>query len=357
VSEQTLTPTGANAPADPALAARTAPGGPTTSDPRMGRGGGPVRRALRLRSARISLGILAVVVFFGIAGGALAPHDPLAQDTTNILAGPSGAHWLGTDYLGRDVLSRLMDATGRSVVGALEAIAVAFVLGVPAGLASVFFGRFFDWVASRIVDAVMTLPYIVFAISVTGIIGNGMEQAMVAIGIILAPLLFRVTRAAALTLTRAQYVEVAELLGASRWWIVRRHIWSKVLPTVAVTTAHLAAAVLLSVSSLTFLGIGVKPPAPTWGGMLSSDLGFLSQQPWAPLIPALAIALCAGALNAIADAIRDTTGAAAVPTPGRRRFARRVTRVGSAEPAAAVGAGVGAAPAVTVPAQEEGSHA
>ena len=143
----------------------------------------------------------------------------------------------------------------------------------------------------------------------------------------------------------------------SRWWIVRRHIWSKVLPTVAVTTAHLAAAVLLSVSSLTFLGIGVKPPAPTWGGMLSSDLGFLSQQPWAPLIPALAIALCAGALNAIADAIRDTTGAAAVPTPGRRRFARRVTRIGSAEPAAAVGAGVGAAPAVTVPAQEEGSHA
>ncbi|MCM3882584.1 ABC transporter permease [Frankia sp. R82] len=315
--------------------------------------GGQLRQALRLRSARISLGILAVVIFLGFAGGLLAPHDPLAQDTAHTLSGPSGEHWLGTDYLGRDVLSRLMDATGRSIVGALEAVAVAFVIGVPAGLASVFFGRFFDWVSQRIVDSVMTMPYIIFAVSVTGVLGNGLAQAMLAIGIFLAPLLFRVTLAAALSLTRAQYVEVAELLGASRWWIIRRHVWSKVLPTIAVTTAQLAAAVLLVVSSLTFLGIGVKPPAPTWGGMLSSDLGFLSQQPWAPILPAVAIAFTAGALNAIADAIRDTTGLESVPT-ARGLFRRRPAY--AAGPATEPDGATRAQP-VAIPAQEESSHA
>ncbi|KJE23081.1 ABC-type dipeptide/oligopeptide/nickel transport system, permease component [Frankia torreyi] len=310
---------------------------------------GPLRRALRLRSTKIALVILAVVAFFGFAGGALAPHDPLAQDTGHILAGPSGAHWLGTDYLGRDVLSRLMDATGRSVVGAVEAVAVAFLLGVPAGLGSVYFGRLFEWVAQRITDAVMTLPYIVFAIAVTGVIGNGQEQAMLAVGVFLAPLFFRVTRAAALTLTRAQYVEIAELLGASRWWIIRHHVWSKVFPTVAVTTAQMSAIVLLSVSSLTFLGIGVKPPAPTWGGMLSSDLGFLAQQPWAPLFPALAIMLSAGMLNAIADAIRDTTGVATIPL-GRSRLRRPAVTIPAQEKTIPV-------QEKTIPAQEKRSHA
>ncbi|CAO5251990.1 ABC-type dipeptide/oligopeptide/nickel transport system, permease component [Frankia sp. AgKG'84/4] len=308
---------------------------------------GTMRRAVRLRSTKIALLALGLVAVFAVAGGALAPHDPLAQDTAHVLAGPSGAHWLGTDYLGRDVLSRLLDATGRSVVGAAEAVAIAFLLGVPAGLGSVFFGRFFDWAVQRVGDAVMTLPYLVFAVSVTGVLGNGLPQAMLAIGVFLAPLFLRVTRAAALSLTRAQYVEVAELLGASRWWIIRNHVWSKVLPTVAVTTAQLASAVLLVASSLTFLGIGVKPPAPTWGGMLSSDLGFLAQQPWAPAIPALAIAVTAGALNAIADAIRDTTGVTATPA-GRGLFGRR-------PPTEAPSTNTGAAATtadVVIPAQE-----
>lgn len=317
---------------------------------------GPLRRAVRLRSTKIALVILGVVVVLGFVGGALAPSDPLAQDTSNLLAGPSGAHWLGTDYLGRDVLSRLMDATGRSVVGAVEAVAVAFLLGVPTGLGSVVFGRVFEWVAQRLVDAVMTLPYIIFAIAVTGIIGNGRDQAMLAIGVLLAPLFFRVTRAAALGFTRAQYVEVAELLGASRGWIIRTHIWSKVLPTVAVTTAQLSAAALLAVSSLSFLGIGVKPPAPTWGGMLSSDLGFLAQQPWAPALPALAIMLTAGSLNAIADAIRDTTGIAVDPI-GRGAPRPEAAPAGPGAPAVAGAAAVPGVPGAAIPEQEERIHA
>lgn len=276
-----------------------------TRDERRGRRPGTLRRASRLISARVALGIILLVVVLAVFGGDLAPHDPLAQDPSAVLQGPSGAHWLGTDYLGRDVLSRLMAGTGRSVVGALEAVGLGLVLGVLPGLASLWLGRVFEWVSQRVVDAVMTLPYVVFAVAVTGFFGNSLTAAMLAVGVLIAPLYFRVTRAAALGLTRTQYVEAAELFGASRRRILRTHLWSKILPTVAVTTAQALASALLIVSSLAFLGLGVEPPLPTWGELLSSDLDYLAQQPWAPLFPGLLIMLVAGSLNALADAVRD----------------------------------------------------
>ncbi|MEV0597810.1 ABC transporter permease [Streptomyces sp. NPDC050315] len=265
-----------------------------------------LRRAARPRSARIALAVLTVIVVLAVAGGALAPHDPLAQNPTDMLSGPSAAHLLGTDYLGRDVLSRLVAGTGLSVAGALEAVAAAMLLGVLPGLASVWLGRTVEWSLQRVADTLMIMPFTVFAIAVVAALGNGMHQAMLALGVLYAPLYFRITRAAALGLKQAQYVEAAELMGASRWWILRTHVWGKILPTVAVTTAQAVGQALLVVSSLTFLGLGVQPPAPTWGGMLASDLGYLAQQPWAPLIPGLAIMLTVGALNLLADAIRDS---------------------------------------------------
>ncbi|GAA4988103.1 ABC transporter permease [Kitasatospora paranensis] len=281
-----------------------------------------VRGAVRLPVARAALAVLAVVTLLAVLGGALAPLDPLAQDAAHILQGPSGAHLLGTDYLGRDVLSRLLAGTGPSVVAAVEAVGAAMVLGVLPGILSVRLAPVPTWVSLRAVDALMTLPFTLFAIAAVGVLGNGLHQAMLALGVLLAPLFFRVTRAAALGLDRAQYVEAAELMGAGRGWILRVHVWRKVLPTVAVTTAHALATSLLTVASLTFLGIGVQPPAPTWGGMLASDLGFLAQQPWAPALPAVLIMLTVGALNLLADALRDTdpndtgTGPAAADADG-----------------------------------------
>lgn len=272
-----------------------------------------LRRALRLRSARWALVVLAFTAFVAVFGGWLAPQDPLQQNPGEILQGPSfgspaTAHWLGTDYLGRDVLSRLLEGSGRSVFMAVEAVAVGMLLGIPAGLASVTLGRIFTWVSLRFVDALMTLPFMVFVVAVTGIVGNGPAQAMATLGVLLTPIFYRITRAAALGLSAAQYVEVAELFGASRFWLLRVHIWSKVLPTVAVTAANALGAALLAVSSFSFLGIGVQPPLATWGGMLASDLGFLYQKPWAPLIPSVAIIATVAACNALADAVRDTTG-------------------------------------------------
>jgi peptide/nickel transport system permease protein len=273
------------------------------------------RNTWRVPIARAALAVLLLVAVLAVFGGQLAPHDPLAQDTAHILRGPSGAHLLGTDYLGRDVLSRLLSGTALSAAGALEAVGAGLVLGIIPGLASIWLGRAFEWTALRAVDSLMSLPVTLFVIAAVGVLGNGLHQAMLALGVLLAPLFFRVSRAAALGLRQVPYVEASELMGASRSWVLRRHIWSKVLPTVAVTTAQALAMALLLVASLTFLGLGVQPPAPTWGGMLASDLGFLSQQPWAPLAPGVLIMVTVGALHLLADAIRDGSDQVAPPVP------------------------------------------
>jgi peptide/nickel transport system permease protein len=268
---------------------------------------------LRLPSAKIAVVILAAVIFLAVFGSALAPQNPLTIDASALYQGPSLHHLLGTDYLGRDVLSRLMAGARLSVLTAFEAVGIGLVLGAPLGIATVFLGRWFDFAANRVVDSLMTLPYIFFAVAVTAAIGNGLVQAMFAIGILLAPLFFRVTRAATLEFSRAQYVEAAELLGGSKLHVIRVHVVRKVLPTMAVATASMTASALLAVSFLTFLGIGVQPPAPTWGGVLSSDLAYLSQAPWAPLIPGALIAITVGAINALADAFRDRTSPGTLP--------------------------------------------
>ena len=271
------------------------------------------RNTWRVPIARVALAVLLLVAVLAVFGGQLAPQDPLAQDTAHILQGPSGAHLLGTDYLGRDVLSRLLSGTALSAAGALEAVGAGLVLGIIPGLASIWLGRAFEWTALRAVDSLMSLPVTLFVIAAVGVLGNGLHQAMLALGVLLAPLFFRVTRAAALGLRQVPYVEAAELMGASRSWVLRRHIWSKVLPTIAVTTAQALAMALLLVASLTFLGLGVQPPAPTWGGMLASDLGFLAQQPWAPVLPGVLVMVTVGALHLLADAIRDGSSAPVVP--------------------------------------------
>jgi peptide/nickel transport system permease protein len=297
-----------------------------------------LRNLFRIPVARVALAILFVVVLVAVFGGHLAPHDPLEQDPA-ILQGPSAHHWLGTDYVGRDVLSRLMAGTRLSVIGALEAVAVGLVIGVPTGLLSVWLGRSGEWVALRVSETLMILPFTVFAIAVAGTLGNGLHQAMIAVGVLTSPAFFRITRAVALGLRTTQYVEAAELMGASRWWTLRTHIWSKVLPNVAVAAAHAMGSALLVVASLAFLGMGIIPPTPTWGGMLSSDLGFLEQQPWAPVFPGVLLVLTVGSLNILADCIREASAGEARRRRGivRRAVGRRdQTPIGVPLPAGAV---------------------
>ncbi|MFE7422641.1 ABC transporter permease [Rhodococcus sp. NPDC057529] len=263
---------------------------------------------LRYHSARAAVIVLGLIVALALFGPALAPFDPLEQDTSAILQGPSGTHWLGTDNVGRDVFSRLLAGSTVSVLSALQCVVVGFLLGVIPGFLSVYLGRGVEWFTLRLMDALITLPFLVFAVAMTALLGNGLAQAMFAVGILIAPAFYRVTRAAALTVANSQYVEAAELMGADTSWIIRRHAVRKVLPAVGVTFAAMTGASLVIVSSLTFLGIGVVPPDPTWGGLLASGLQYLYQVPFGPVVPALLIVATVWALNAIADALRDVTG-------------------------------------------------
>ncbi|MER5513683.1 MULTISPECIES: ABC transporter permease [unclassified Streptomyces] len=268
-----------------------------------------VRRVLSLTSGRIALGILAAIALLAILGPLLAPQNPLAT-STDTLAPASGAHWLGTDYLGRDVFSRLLDGSRVSVLGALEVALVALVVGAVPGILSVYLGRVFEWLTLRLADTLVALPFLLFAVAVIALLGNGIGQAMLVTGVLVSPLFYRVGRAATLSVARSQYVEAAIVSGASTGWIVRRHVWVKVLPPIAVALAQTIGTGFVIVSSLTFLGIGVQPPAPTWGGLLASDLGYLDYQPWAPVVPALLIMVTVWASNQLADAIRDVSGEA-----------------------------------------------
>jgi peptide/nickel transport system permease protein len=256
--------------------------------------------------SRVALAALSLMIVISVFGGRLAPHGPrdVDPDATFAAAGTAG-HLLGTDYIGRDVLSRLLSGAGPSVLSALAMVAVGLALGAAPGVLSAFSGRGTEFALQRFTDSLMSLPPIVFAIAVAGLFTDGLTPAIIAIGVLLAPRFFRVTRAETLGFANTQYVEAARLLGASRWWIIRHHVWRKVLPTVAVTSATSTGFAVLAAASLGFLGLGVQAPDPTWGGMLASNVEYLAEDKLAPIWPGLFIALTVWSLNALADGLRD----------------------------------------------------
>lgn len=259
---------------------------------------------LSSRSGRIATAILGLVCLLAVFGPLLAPYDPY-DSTFDALVGSSLAHPLGTDYLGRDVFSRLLHGSTLSLFGAVQVVLIGGVLGILPGILSVFLGRPFEWATLRLVDTLVALPSLVFAVAVTALIGNGVSEAMLAVGVLVAPLFYRVTRAAALEIASQPYVLASSLMGGSIFWVMRQHVWVKILPSIAIAGANITGHALIVVSSLTFLGIGVQPPTPTWGGLLASDLLYLAQKPYAPLFPSLLIVGTVAALNLLADAIRD----------------------------------------------------
>jgi len=269
------------------------------------------RRIFAAPSTRVAGFVLLVVLLLTITGSLLAPNDPLVQDVPNQFGHPSASHLLGTDYLGRDTLSRLIAGTRVTVLASFATVALGFLLGALAGIVSAFLGRTSEFFVMRFVDSLLTLPIIVLAVAATGLFSNGTGAVIIAVGVLLAPRFFRIARAETLGFASEQYVEAAQLFGASRFWVIRRHIWSKVLPTLAVTAATSLGYAVLAISSLDFLGIGVKAPAPSWGGMLASDVQYLYQDWSAAIWPGLAIAITVWACNAVADGLRDGLGAQA----------------------------------------------
>jgi peptide/nickel transport system permease protein len=268
-----------------------------------------VKNVLRTPSGRIAVVLLGIILFLAIFGHLLAP-DPPNTTVGAQLQGPSGSHWLGTDYLGRDVLSRMLSGATLSVLGAMMVAVIAFVAGAVPGLLSVYLGRPLEWVSLRVVDTLIALPFLVFAVAMTALLGNGVVQALLAVGILLAPIFYRVARSSALSVARSQYVEAATLSGASRTWVIRRHVLSNALPPISIALSTTIGTGLVVIASLTFLGIGVQPPTATWGGILASDLEYIAVQPLAPVVPVVVILIAVLGCNLLADAVRDVSGEA-----------------------------------------------
>jgi peptide/nickel transport system permease protein len=260
-----------------------------------------MRRDLR---AVLSIAFLALLVFVAIFAPVLAPYSPVEQDVTQLLLPPSAAHWLGTDDLGRDVLSRLIWGAPNSLYASFLAVGVGIALGVPVGLVIGFLGGWIDEVTSRFIDALLSFPPIVLAIAVTGALGIGLTNAMLSVGFVFAPVLARLVRAQTLVVKSALYVDAARGFGASTSHIIIRHIVPNAIQPVIVQVTLMLAIALLAEASLSFLSLGVQPPAASWGGMLARAYNYIEIAPEQMYAPGLAILFTALAFNALGESMR-----------------------------------------------------
>ena len=272
---------------------------------------GIMRRDVR---AMLSLGYLALLVIVAIFAAKLAPYSPIDQNVAELLLPPSAAHWLGTDDLGRDVLSRLIWGAPNSLYASTFAVGVAIAIGVPIGLLIGFVGGWFDEIVSRFIDALLSFPPIVLAIAVTGVLGISLTNAMLSVGIVFAPVLARLVRAQTLIVKQAVYVDAARAFGASVPQIIIRHIVPNAIQPVIVQVTLMLAIALLAEASLSFLALGVQPPQASWGGMLARAYNYIELAPAQMYAPGLAILLTALAFNALGESLR----AALDPTMKRR---------------------------------------
>jgi peptide/nickel transport system permease protein len=264
-----------------------------------------LRRLLANRAAVISGGFLLVLALAALVAPVLAPHDPNKQDLLNALQGPSGDFLLGTDNKGRDVFSRILFASRVALMAPLLAVSVGVVLGVPAGLlAGTTRGRI-DAVMGRIADTTLSIPPLVLALAIVAILGPGLTNAMLAIGIVYAPRLFRVTRGATMSVSEELYVDASRSIGCS----TPRLLWAHVLPNIAgpllVQVTLMMGFSLLAEASLSFLGLGIQIPDASWGSMLRDAYQDKFKAPYAVVPPGIAMTLTILAFNTLGDGLRD----------------------------------------------------
>lgn len=255
-------------------------------------------------AATVSLLFLVLVTALSVAAPWIAPYSPTAQDIVNSLAQPSAEHLLGTDDLGRDVLSRLIHGAAASLFSSFLAVAVAIVLGVPVGLLAGFLGGWTDDVISRGIDTLLSFPAIVLAIAVTGALGIGLINGMIAVGIVFAPQLARLVRARTLVVRQELYVDAARCFGASTGRILWRHVLPNTVQPVIVQVTLLLAGALLAEASLSFLGLGIQPPNASWGAMLARAYQNMELAPEQMYPPGLAILFTALAFNTLGESLR-----------------------------------------------------
>jgi peptide/nickel transport system permease protein len=267
-----------------------------------------VRKLLQQKLAWIGLLICAAVILAAIFAEVLAPYDPSESHYEAILSAPSAQFWLGTDEIGRDILSRVIYGARVSIQVALVSIALAIVLGSMLGMIAGYFGGWTDHIVMRVMDGMLAFPMLVLALGIIAVLGPSLLNTTLAITIINVPSFARLVRAQVLVVRKLDFVLAARALGAGDLRIMLRHVWPSVVGNLIVYASLRASTAIITESSLSFLGLGAQPPTPSWGQMLSTAMQYWDAW-WMSVFPGIAIFITVIALNFLGDSLRDTLDA------------------------------------------------
>ncbi|MDP9023058.1 MAG: ABC transporter permease subunit [Actinomycetota bacterium] len=262
-------------------------------------------RLARDRLALTGLVIIAVFAVGAVAAPLLAPHDPNVVDAASRLSGPSAAHPLGTDHLGRDLLSRMLLGSRWSLGTAALATCMVMTIGVGIGTLAGYYGGAVGSIVMRVVDVLLAFPSLILALAVVGTLGPGIRNVIIGLVVIWWVDYARIVRGMVLTLREREFVVAARALGATDRHLVVRHLLPNVVPPVAVLASLEMGTLILAISGLSFLGLGVQPPTPEWGAMLNEGRPFLQSAPLLMVYPGLAISLVVLGFNLLGDGLRD----------------------------------------------------
>lgn len=262
----------------------------------------------RLKKNKLAIAgiiVLLIYIIFAVCANFLAPYDYAAQDLSSTFLRPCKEHLLGTDNLGRDIFSRIIYGARISLQIGFVSVGIALLLGSIIGCIAGFYGGKADSILMRVVDVMMAIPSVLLAIVVASVLGTGMRNLMIAIGISSVPSFARIVRASILSVRDQEYIEAARLSGCSDFRIIMRHVIPNILPNIIVQVTLSMGLAILSAASLSFLGLGVQAPQPEWGSMLAAGRGYMQQHMHLVLFPGLALVFLVLALNMIGDGLRD----------------------------------------------------
>ena len=263
------------------------------------------RRLRRRRGAIVGLVVVVIFVLLAVLAPWVSPFDPLATSWSAIRKAPTALHWFGTDEIGRDVLSRVIWGTRASLLAGVVSVSISLMLGVPIGLAAGFLGGFVDGLISRITDAFLACPFLILAIALAAFLGPSLSNAMIAIGVSATPIFARLTRAQVLNVKVEDYIEAARAVGNPPLRIALRHIMPNIVAPLIVQATLAIAAAVIAEASLSFLGLGQQPPAPSWGSMLNTAKNYVDNAPWMAIWPGVSIFLLVLSFNLLGDGLRD----------------------------------------------------
>ena len=270
-----------------------------------GRVRGRFGRLLGHAEGRFAVALLAVIVLLGLVAPRVLPYGPTQINARDALQAPGLAHPFGTDELGRDQLSRVAAAAPIALYSAAASVAVALVAGTVIGLVAGYAGGPSDLALSAVVEIMFSMPALLLALLVVGVLGPGLNNALMAVAIVYVPRFARIARGATLSVRQRQFIEAARATGCSPMRIVAEHVLPNILPSMIVQTALSLSTAEIAQASLSFLGLGVQPPYADWGNMLAGSRGFVTVAPWLVIFPSSALVLLIIAFNLLGDALRD----------------------------------------------------